>query len=104
MLTALTAAQSIADGVISATIDHDRRAVVSKEVGDVYSTEQPLAAYHKRVETCHELYTQAVQAMTFPEKAEDSLAALRSMRDRLQEEMALAEDDSDVDDDDDDMM
>ena len=41
--------QAIKDGVIEATIDHAHGYVQSSDSADVYSTSDPLKAYHDRI-------------------------------------------------------
>lgn len=62
-------AKAIKDGVIEATIDHDRRCLQSKDTVDVYTTAEPLAAFHQRISFCLDIHNQSVKAMRFPPKS-----------------------------------
>lgn len=62
-------AKAIKDGVIEAKIDHDRRCLQSKDTVDVYTTAEPLAAFHQRVTFCLDIHNQSVKAMRFPPKS-----------------------------------
>ena len=54
-------AKAIRDGVIEATIDHERGFMKSKEVGDVYSTREPGEAFHERIRACLNLHDESVK-------------------------------------------
>lgn len=62
-------AKAIRDGVIEATIDHERRFLQSKETLDVYATSEPQAAFHQRIAFCLDIHNQSVKAMRFPPKS-----------------------------------
>lgn len=62
-------AKAIRDGVIEATIDHERRYLQSKETVDVYTTSEPQAAFHSRISFCLDIHNQSVKAMRFPPKS-----------------------------------
>ncbi|KAI9827082.1 MAG: 26S proteasome non-ATPase regulatory subunit [Phylliscum demangeonii] len=59
-------AKAIRDGVIEATLDHERGFMKSKEVGDVYATREPGEAFHDRIRACLSLHDESVKAMKFP--------------------------------------
>lgn len=61
--------KAIRDGVIEATIDHERGFMQSKENTDIYSTKEPLDAFHARVAFCLDIHNQSVKAMRFPPKS-----------------------------------
>lgn len=46
------------DGVIDATIDHDAGVVASTEIADVYSTPEPAAAFHRRIQHLTDTHNQ----------------------------------------------
>lgn len=54
-------AQAIRDGVIEATIDHEKGYVQSKETSDIYSTGEPMAAFHQRISFCLDIHNQSVK-------------------------------------------
>ncbi|KAL6252384.1 26S proteasome non-ATPase regulatory subunit [Rhinocladiella similis] len=59
-------AKAIRDGVIEASLDHERGYMKSKEVGDVYATREPGDAFHERIQACLVLHDESVKAMRFP--------------------------------------
>jgi len=62
-------AKAIKDGVIEATIDHDKKFLQSKDTVDVYTTAEPQAAFHQRIDFCLDIHNQSVKAMRFPPKS-----------------------------------
>ncbi|KAK5104909.1 26S proteasome non-ATPase regulatory subunit [Lithohypha guttulata] len=59
-------AKAIRDGVIEATLDHEHGYMRSKDVGDVYSSNEPFDAYSSRIRACLALHDESVKAMRFP--------------------------------------
>lgn len=53
--------QAIRDGVIEATIDHEKGYVQSKETSDVYKTREPMAAFHQRIAFCLDIHNNSVK-------------------------------------------
>jgi len=79
-------AKAIRDGVISAVIDHEHRFIQSKEIVDLYASEEPLSAYHRRITFCLNTHNEAVKAMRFPPNAhKPSLESAKERREREQE-------------------
>lgn len=79
-------AKAIRDGVINATIDHEGRFIQSKEVLDIYSSQEPQQAFHRRVQFCLNIHNEAVKAMRFPPDAHKPNAdSLKERREREQE-------------------
>lgn len=64
--TEFVCAKAIRDGVIEAKIDHEQGWLVSEELQDIYSSEEPQKAFHKRIVFCLELHNDAVKAMRYP--------------------------------------
>ena len=62
-------AKAIRDGVIEATIDHENGWIVSGNELDVYSTEEPQKAFHRRIAFCLDSHNEAVKAMRYPPDA-----------------------------------
>lgn len=60
-------AKAIRDGVIEATLDHERGFMKSKDIGDVYATKEPGEAFHDRIRACLSLHDESVKVM-FPEQ------------------------------------
>lgn len=84
-------AKAIRDGVIEATIDHEQGYVQSKETGDVYSTKEPMAAFHQRISFCLDIHNQSVKAMRFPPKSYNKdLESAEERREREQQELESA--------------
>lgn len=54
-------AKAIRDGVIEATLDHERGFMKSKEVGDIYATREPGEAFHERIRACLSLHDESVK-------------------------------------------
>ena len=54
-------AKAIRDGVIEASLDHERGYMKSKEVGDVYATREPGDAFHERIQACLALHDESVK-------------------------------------------
>ncbi|KAF9320905.1 26S proteasome non-ATPase regulatory subunit [Podila horticola] len=96
-------AKSIRDGVIDATIDHEKGYMRSKENVDIYSTNEPQHAFHQRIGFCLKLHNDSVKAMRFPLKAVNTDAAeVEAARDQertLVQEIAEADEDMDEDHD-----
>jgi len=51
---------------IDATLDHEAGTLRSKEHIDVYSTTEPMEAYHTRISFCLKMHNEAVRAMRYP--------------------------------------
>ena len=64
-----TTFQAIRDGVIEATLNHDKGWMQSKENTDIYCTREPQLAFHERIEFCLDLHNSSVKAMRFPPKS-----------------------------------
>ncbi|KAK5942555.1 26S proteasome non-ATPase regulatory subunit [Knufia obscura] len=59
-------AKAIRDGVIEATLDHEHGYMKSKDVGDIYGSQEPFDAYSSRIRACLALHDESVKAMRFP--------------------------------------
>ncbi|KXS19386.1 hypothetical protein M427DRAFT_52825 [Gonapodya prolifera JEL478] len=59
-------AKAIRDGVIDATLDHEKGFMKSRESVDLYSTNEPQSAFDNRIAFCLALHNEAVKAMRFP--------------------------------------
>jgi len=60
-------AKAIRDGVIDAVLDHENGWMKSSETSNVYATEEPQRAFHKRIEFCLDVHNEAVRAMRYPD-------------------------------------
>ncbi|KAK9819846.1 hypothetical protein WJX72_003182 [[Myrmecia] bisecta] len=91
-------AKAIRDGGVDAVIDHANGWMSSKEVVDIYVTDEPQAAFHARVAFCLDIHNEAVKAMRFdPEAHKKRLLTAEAQRERLkqEEELALAMEEED---------
>ncbi|CAM9589888.1 unnamed protein product [Ectocarpus sp. 4 AP-2014] len=61
--------KAIRDGVIDAVIDHKNGWIQSRDVVDVYATDEPQQAFHKRITFCLDVHNEAVRAMRYPPNA-----------------------------------
>ena len=61
-------AKAIRDGVIDAVIDHDKGFMQSREVTDIYSSNDPQHMMNKRINFCMDLHKEAVIALEYPQK------------------------------------
>lgn len=94
-------AKAIRDGVIEATINHDKGYMQSKEMVDVYCTAEPQNAFHQRITFCLDIHNQSVKAMRFPPKSYNAeLESAEERKEREQQDLQLANDLSEADDDD----
>ncbi|KAI9104690.1 proteasome regulatory subunit C-terminal-domain-containing protein [Phlyctochytrium arcticum] len=94
-------AKAIRDGVIDATIDHEKGYMKSKEIVDIYSTNEPQNAFHQRISFCLNLHNESVKALRFPLNAHrKELANATALR---EEERKLAKEivDGDIGEDED---
>uniref|UniRef100_A0A8C5TNF5 26S proteasome regulatory subunit RPN3 n=1 Tax=Malurus cyaneus samueli TaxID=2593467 RepID=A0A8C5TNF5_9PASS len=63
-------AKAIRDGVIEASINHEKGYVQSKEMIDIYSTREPQLAFHQRISFCLDIHNMSVKVtMRFPPKS-----------------------------------
>lgn len=58
-------AKAIRDGVIDATVDHEKGYMQSRETGDVYATNEPQQAFDTRIKFLLELHNQSVKVRSF---------------------------------------
>lgn len=54
-------AKAIRDGVIEASLDHEKGYMKSKDVGDIYATREPGDAFHERIQACLALHDESVK-------------------------------------------
>ena len=59
-------AKAIRDGVIEATLDHEKGFMKSKDMGDVYATREPGEAFHERIRACLDLHDESVKVRFYP--------------------------------------
>ncbi|CAH9100928.1 unnamed protein product [Cuscuta europaea] len=93
-------AKAIRDGAIDATLDHTNGYMVSKETGDVYSTNEPQMAFNSRISFCLNMHNEAVCALRFPPNSHKEKESAEKRRERQQQEQELAKHIAEEDDDD----
>ncbi|KAH8428983.1 proteasome regulatory particle lid subunit RPN3 [Aspergillus melleus] len=93
-------AKAIRDGVIEASLDHERGFMKSKEVGDIYATREPGEVFHERIKACLALHDESVKAMRFP--MNQHRLELKSAQEARERERELAKEiqEGDMDDED----
>eukprot|EP00105_Crassostrea_gigas_P005641 XP_011419304.1 PREDICTED: 26S proteasome non-ATPase regulatory subunit 3 [Crassostrea gigas] len=91
-------AKAIRDGVIEANIDHEKGFVQSRETSDVYTTREPMAAFHSRITFCLDIHNHSIKAMRFPPKSYNKdLESAEERREREQQELESAKEIADED-------
>lgn len=91
--------KAIRDGAIDATIDHANGWMVSKETGDIYSTNEPQIAFNSRIAFCLNMHNEAVRALRFPANSHKDKESAEKRRERQQQEQELAKHIAEEDDD-----
>jgi 26S proteasome regulatory subunit N3 len=93
-------AKAIRDGVIEATIDHEKGYMQTKQAGDIYATREPAEAFHERIKACLSLHDECVRAMRFP--MNQHRLELKNAQEARERERELAKEiqEGDMDDDD----
>ncbi len=61
-------AKAIRDKVITATLNHEESYLKSKDLSDIYTSNDPQSVLDKRIRFCMELHNDAVKALEFPPK------------------------------------
>ncbi|GKC59118.1 probable 26S proteasome non-ATPase regulatory subunit 3 [Tanacetum coccineum] len=83
--------KAIRDGAIDATIDHANGLMLSKETGDIYSTNEPQMAFNSRIAFCLNMHNEAVRALRFPPNSHKEKESAEKRRERQQQEQELAQ-------------
>ncbi|PWA27003.1 hypothetical protein CCH79_00019226 [Gambusia affinis] len=92
--------RAIRDGVIEASINHEKGFVQSKEMMDIYGTREPQLAFHQRISFCLDIHNMSVKAMRFPPKAYNKdLESAEERREREQQDLEFAKEMAEDDDD-----
>lgn len=90
--------KAIRDGGIDAAIDHDAGVLSVARLADVYSTEEPAAAFHARVAFCMDIHNEALKAMRFEgSAAKAEWEDATKLRERQEQELAAALEEDDMD-------
>ncbi|XP_061872918.1 26S proteasome non-ATPase regulatory subunit 3-like isoform X2 [Colius striatus] len=93
-------AKAIRDGVIEASINHEKGYIQSKEMIDIYSTREPQLAFHQRISFCLDIHNMSVKAMRFPPKSYNKdLESAEERREREQQDLEFAKEMAEDDDD-----
>ncbi|GKV23991.1 hypothetical protein SLEP1_g33653 [Rubroshorea leprosula] len=92
-------AKAIRDGAIDAILDHANGWMLSKETGDIYSTNEPQAAFNSRIVFCLNMHNEAVRALRFPPNSHKEKESAEKRRERQQQEQELAKHIAEEDDD-----
>ncbi|XP_041087734.1 26S proteasome non-ATPase regulatory subunit 3-like isoform X2 [Polyodon spathula] len=93
-------AKAIRDGVIEASINHEKGFVQSKETIDIYRTREPQVAFHQRISFCLDIHNMSVKAMRFPPKSYNKdLESAEERREREQQDLEFAKEMAEDDDD-----
>lgn len=97
----LVVAKAVRDGVLDATIHHEEAYVQSHELVDVYATQEPSEALHRRIAYCLTTHNDAVKGMRYPPDAyKKQLEASRGLRRRGRDDDDDKDAEDDLDDDD----
>lgn len=93
-------AKAIRDGVIEAVVNHDEGYMQSREVSDVYTSNDPQNMLNKRIKFCMDLHSDAVKALEYPPKEDKRDFGDLDEEKSIKEEDLLASllDDLDMDD------
>lgn len=96
-LTEYIVAKAIRDGVIEATINHEKGYMQSKELLDIYSTKLPQQEFDQRIKFCLSLHNDSVKSMRYPsDNSKDSNKTQESFED--ESELLKALEDGELDD------
>lgn len=93
-------AKAIRDGVIEASINHEKGYMETKRAGDIYATREPAEAFHERIQACLGLHDECVRAMRFP--MNQHKLELKNAQEARERERELAKEiqEGDIDEDD----
>lgn len=93
-------AKAIRDGVIEASLNHEKGFMQTKKAGDIYATREPAEAFHERIKACLGLHDECVRAMRYPSdgKLRGELREARLAKEREREVMAEIEEGGDPED------
>ena len=96
-LTEYIVSKSIRDGVIEATINHQKGFMQSKELLDVYSTKLPQTEFDQRIKFCLSLHNDSVKAMRYPSDSVDKVEG-KSLEKEDEMDLMMAIEEGDLDD------
>ncbi|GKU90147.1 hypothetical protein SLEP1_g4187 [Rubroshorea leprosula] len=75
--------------------------MVSKETGDIYSTNEPQLAFNSKIAFCLNMHNEAICALLFPPNTRKEKESAVKLRERRQQEQELAKHIAEDDDEDD---
>lgn len=84
-------AKAIRDGVIDGTIEFEGGFLQSKENLDLYSTDEPSEAFHKRIVFCLDIHNESLKAMRFPAENQKNDKDEQERKERIKQEQIAAE-------------
>lgn len=90
--------KAIRDGVIEASINHERGFMQSKELLDIYSTKLPQTEFDQRIKFCLSLHNDSVKSMRYPsddDKSQDNNEKEELVNDEIDLLKAIEEGDLD---------
>lgn len=87
--------KAIRDGGISARVNHEEGVMVAKTMCDVYTTDEPLAAFHARIAFCMDVHNEAQRAMRYEARKQREWDDANELRERQDQELQAALDDDD---------
>jgi 26S proteasome regulatory subunit N3 len=94
--------KAIRDGVIDASIDHEKGILISHQSSSIYNTSEPQEAFSTRTSFCLDVYIEAMKAMRYPPPvSKDDLQSAEERKERQRETDAFIEEGGFDDDDDD---
>lgn len=94
--------KAIRDGIIDATINHTEGYIQSREISDLYATDEPQKKLNQRIQHFLDIHNEAVKAMRYrpdPKKQEDEEEYKRKQKEENDLVNSLVKDD-DMDEDD----
>lgn len=91
--------KAIRDGAIDGILDHANGCMLSKETGDIYSTNEPQMAFNSRIAFCLNMHNEAVRALRYPPNSHKEKENAEKRRERQQQEQELAKHIAEDDDD-----
>lgn len=88
----------IRDGGVSATIDHDAGVMAAAPGVDIYSTDEPQAAFHARIAFCMDVRNEAQRGMRYEMKPQhQEFEDANEVREKQEQELQAVLEDDDMD-------
>ena len=83
-------AKAIRDGGISAVLDHEKGTMTCSPQLDIYSTKEPVDAFHARIAFCLDVYNESLKAIRHESKAQKKWDDANALRERQEQELQAA--------------